>query len=147
MTTTLQSLQNTSRCFQRRKTVGRGSGSRRGKTCTRGHKGAGSRSGYKIRAGYIGGGVPLHRRFPTRGFSNAQFARRLDVINLDQIDAYYKDNETVSMETLKEKGLIKSSTYGIKVLGNGELTKKVKFQVEGISSGAKEKLKKAGIAV
>lgn len=147
MITTLESLQNTTRPYQRRKTVGRGPGSRRGKTSTRGHKGAGSRSGYKIRAGYLGGGVPLHRRLPTRGFSNARFARRLDAINLGQIEAYYKDGETVSLETLRDKGLIKNCTNGVKILGSGDLKKKVKLQVEAISNSAKEKLKMAGIAI
>lgn len=143
----LESLKNTTRPSKKRKTLGRGSGSRRGKTSGRGHKGAGSRSGYKTRARYIGGGVPLHKRLPTRGFSNARFARRLDGINIGEIDACYQDGETVSLETLREKGLIKRCSNGIKILGSGELTKKVKFQVEGISSGAIEKLKKAGIAV
>ncbi len=147
MTTKLESLQNTSRPYHRRKTLGRGAGSRSGKTSGRGHKGAGSRSGYKSRQGYIGGGVPMHRRMPTRGFSNARFACRLDAINLDQIEAYYKDGETVNLETLREKGLIKTNSHGVKILGNGELKKKVKLQVEGVSQGAKEKLKLAGISI
>ena len=81
-------------------------------------------------------------RLPTRGFSNVNFATRYDVINLDQIERMYKDGETVSVETLQEKGFIKSpSANGVKVLGKGSLTKKVKFEVSGISESAREKVK------
>jgi len=147
MSITLESLQNTTRPYRRRKLVGRGPGSGRGKTCTRGFKGMGSRSGYRIRAGYVGGGVALHRRLPTRGFSNARFERRLDVVNLGQIEEVFQDGETVSLESLREKGFIRGMSNGIKILGEGNLTKKVRFQVESISEGAKNKLKAAGIAV
>lgn len=147
MTTQLEHLTNTTRPYKRRKTLGRGPGSRRGKTSTRGHKGAGSRSGWGERAGYVGGGVPLHKRLPTRGFSNDRFRSRLDVINLSQIEAIYKEGETVSAETLFEKGLIGRNSHGVKVLGEGTLTKKVIFKVEGISESAKEKLAKAGIDI
>lgn len=147
MTIKLEYLQNVSRPKKRRKLLGRGPGSGLGKTSGRGHKGMGSRSGCKSRLGKEGGGVPLYRRVPTRGFSNAQFATRLDVINLDQIDAIYKDGETVSLESLREKRYLKGTSHGIKVLGNGSLSKKVLFQVEKISDGARKKLKEAGIAV
>jgi len=143
----LESLKNVSRPYKRRIIVGRGPGSRRGKTSRRGQKGMGSRSGYQTRQGYEGGGVPLFKRLPTRGFSNARFARKYDVINLDQIEKIYKNGETVNLETLKEKGYIKGCSYGIKVLGNGNLTKKVSFQVEAMSETAKDKLKKAGISI
>ncbi len=146
MTIQLESLSNTSRPKKRRKLLGRGPGSKRGKTSGRGEKGMGARSGYKTRLGYVGGGVPLHKRVPTRGFSNARFACKLDVINLAQIETLYNDGETVSLETLREKGFIKGQSNGIKVLANGTLSKKVSFKVEGFSDGAKEKLKEAGIA-
>lgn len=142
---TLHSLADTSRPSKRRKVVGRGPGSNRGKTSCRGQKGDGSRSGYKRRYGYQGGGVPLHRRVPTRGFSNVQFACRLDTINLGLIDKLYTEGETVSLETLRQKRYIKGDSYGIKVLGEGTLTKKLTFQVEAISENAKAKLKEAGI--
>ncbi len=147
MTTRLESLKNTTRPAKRRKLLGRGPGSKRGKTSGRGEKGEGSRSGYKRRMGYIGGGVPIHKSAPTRGFSNARFARRLDVVNLDQIDKMYADGETVSLETLRGKGFISGSSYGVKVLGNGELTKKVTFQVEAVSKGATIKIQEAGIPI
>jgi large subunit ribosomal protein L15 len=147
MTMKLEALKNTSRPYKRRLTVGRGPGSRRGKTSRRGQKGMGARSGYQTRQGYEGGGVPLFKRLPTRGFSNARFSRKFDVVNLNQIDKIYKNGETVSLETLKEKGYIKGFSHGIKVLGNGELTKKVTFQVEAVSESAKVKLKKVGISI
>ena len=78
----LHTLQNTTRPYKRRKLLGRGMGSGRGKTCCRGHKGAGSRSGWKSRERYEGGQLPLYRKVPARGFSNARFSRRLDAINL-----------------------------------------------------------------
>lgn len=145
MTLSLETLTNTSRPKKKRKLLGRGVGCKKGKTCGRGHKGGKSRSGYKTRPGHEGGGVPLYRRIPTRGFSNAQFARKLDIINLDEIERLYVDGETVSLETLREKGYIKGISHGIKVLGNGTLTKKVRFQVEGISKGVMENLRDAEI--
>ncbi|MCC5832098.1 MAG: 50S ribosomal protein L15 [Chlamydiales bacterium] len=146
MTVKLESLKNLTRPYKRRKIVGRGPGSKRGKTCGRGEKGMGARSGYQTRQGYIGGGVPLHKRVPTRGFSNARFARKFDVVNLGQIEAMYNDGETVSLETLKEKGFIKGQSNGIKVLADGKLSKRVSFQVEAFSTGAKQKLKEAGVS-
>ncbi|MCH9627630.1 MAG: 50S ribosomal protein L15 [Chlamydiales bacterium] len=145
MTVKLESLSNCSRESKKRKLLGRGTGSKRGKTCGRGHKGMGARSGYKTRLGYVGGGVPLHKRVPTRGFSNARFARKLDVINLDQIEAVYQDGEVVNLESLKSKGFLSGQSNGVKVLANGKLSKKVTFQVEAFSKGALDKLKEAGI--
>ncbi|NGX61539.1 MAG: 50S ribosomal protein L15 [Chlamydiae bacterium] len=147
MSMRLESLTNTSRKSQKRKLLGRGTGCKKGKTCGRGQKGMGARSGYKTRRGYIGGGARLHMRLPTRGFSNARFARRLDTINLEQIETLYQDGETVSLETLREKNYIKGESNGVKVLGEGSLTKKLNFQVEQISKNAKDKLEKAGITV
>ncbi len=147
MTHKLESLTNHTRPYKKRITLGRGTGSRRGKTCGRGQKGMGARSGYQTRQGWEGGGVPLFKRLPTRGFTRGRFARKLDVINLDQIEKIFQNGETVSLESLREKKYIKGLSHGVKVLGNGTLTKKVKFQVESLSESAKEKLKKAGISV
>ncbi len=147
MSIKLENLQNTARPGKRRKLLGRGPGSGLGKTSGRGHKGMGARSGYKTRQGYVGGGVPLHRRLPTRGFSNARFTFRYDVINLGQLDSIYEDGEEVSLETLRKKGYLKGASKGVKVLAHGELTKKVTFKVEALSSSAKEKLKKLNIDV
>ena len=142
MSLKLENLKNSERPKKRRKLLGRGPGSKRGKTCGRGQKGMGARSGYKTRPGYIGGGARLHMRLPTRGFSNASFTCRYDTINLCQIEKLYSDGETVSAKTLKEKGFVKKlSTNGVKILGSGELTKKVKFQVSRITDGAREKIK------
>lgn len=142
MSIRLESLENVSRPSKKRKLLGRGPGSKRGKTCGRGQKGMGARSGYKTRQGYMGGGSRLHMRLPTRGFTNAPFTCRFDVINLEQIEKLYKDGETVSAQTLQEKGYFKNpSKNGIKILGKGTLSKKVKFEVSCITEGAREKIK------
>ncbi|MCB1180624.1 MAG: 50S ribosomal protein L15 [Chlamydiia bacterium] len=140
----LHALKNSSRDRKRRKLLGRGPSSGLGKTCGRGHKGQGARSGARRRLGYIGGGVPLHRQVPTRGFSNARFEKRLDIINLDKIDKIYQDGETVSLETLKEKGYLSGISHGIKILGTGNISKKITYKVTAVSAQAKEKLEKAG---
>jgi large subunit ribosomal protein L15 len=107
----------------------------------------GARSGYQTRQGYEGGGVPLFKRLPTRGFSNARFMRKFDVINLGQIEQMYSDGEIVSLETLRTKGYLKGCSHGIKVLGEGSLSKKVTLQVEAVSESARRKLEKAGITI
>lgn len=142
----LNSLSNELRPYKRRRRVGRGIGSGLGKTCARGHKGAGSRSGWKKRERYEGGQIPLYRKLPVRGFSRARFQKKLDCINLGQLDLLYTDGEVVNIETLKNCGFLKGVTHGIKVLAEGELTKKLTFEVNAISVEAAEKLKKAGIS-
>lgn len=142
----LNNLQNVSRPFKRRKRVGRGMGSGLGKTSGRGHKGMGSRSGYQTRARYEGGQLPLYRKLPQRGFSTVQFQKRLDVINLGQIDELFHDGELVNVLALREKGFLKGNSYGIKILGHGELTKKVIIEASAISCSALEKLKTVGIS-
>src|ERR1700722_19899594 len=114
---TLNSLKNSSRSRRDIKRVGRGPGSKRGKTCGRGEKGAGARSGYKRRWGYEGGQMRLHMKLPKRGFSNVRFSRRFDSVNLMQIEALYKDGEIVNAETLYQHGLISSRAKGVKILG------------------------------
>ncbi len=142
----LESLKNTTRKRKGPKRVGRGLGSGVGKTCGRGHKGDGSRSGYRRRHRYEGGGLPLYLRTPTRGFNNARFRKTFDIINLGLIDKVYNDGEIVNEDTLRKHGLISGKTNGIKVLGTGELTKKVKIEVHTISNGARDKLQKAKIS-
>lgn len=144
---TLGSLKNETRAHKRYKRLGRGPGSGRGKTCGRGEKGAGSRSGYKRRWGYEGGQFRLYMKLPIRGFSNERFRKVMESVNLDQIEASYKDGEVVNAKTLTEKGFISGRIHGVKLLGNGELKKKVTIQVDAISAGAKEKLHHAKIAV
>ena len=141
----LHNLKNTHRPHKRRKRVGRGMGSGLGKTCGRGQKGAGSRAGYKTRARYEGGQLPLYRRLPGRGFSNARFQKKLDAINLGEIDAFFEDGDVVNIETLRDVGLVKGSSYGIKLLSEGELTKKVRIEANAMSKNAEEKLKAANI--
>lgn len=141
----LNSLQNTSRPKKARKRVGRGLGSKLGKTCGRGEKGAGARAGYKRRYGKEGGNMPIFMKVPIRGFNNALFRNEYDVINLDQIDQIFKDGEEVNETTLKERGFISGKSKGIKILGKGELTKKVKIRADAISDGAREKLTQAKI--
>lgn len=144
--TTLNTLSNTHREEKKPKRVGRGQGSKLGKTCGRGEKGQGSRSGYKRRFGNEGGNFPLYRKLPCRGFSNAPFKVAYDVVNLDQINAVFSDGDTVNLETLTEKGFVSGRTDGVKILGNGELKKKLTMiEVDAISSGAREKLTKAKI--
>ena len=142
----LSNLKNESRGRKQVQRVGRGIGSNRGKTCSRGHKGAGARAGYKRRWGYEGGQMRLHMKTPARGFSNAAFRREIEAVNLGQIDKFFKDGEVVSVETLKNRGLIRGNADGVKILGEGSLTKKVTFEITAISSGAREKLQQAKIS-
>ena len=142
----LHTLINEARPAKRSKRVGRGIGSGLGKTCGRGHKGAKSRSGWKRRDRFEGGQIPLYRKLPERGFSRGGFLKRLDSMNLDQIDKIFENGDLVSIETLKERGYLKGTTYGLKLLARGELTKKVRFEVTSISKQAEEKLKTLGIS-
>jgi large subunit ribosomal protein L15 len=141
----LHSLENTSRPYKRCKRVGRGIGSGLGKTCGRGHKGASSRSGWKKRERYEGGQLPLYRKLPTRGFSNVRFQRRYHCINLGQIDQLFSDGDVVNVMTLHVHGFLKGTSYGIKVLSDGDLTKKVTIEAQSISQKAQEKLEQAKI--
>lgn len=144
---TLHQLQDTTRLRKKYKRVGRGPGSGLGKTCGRGEKGAGSRSGYKRRWGYEGGQFRLYMKLPIRGFNNERFRKALDIVNLGQINEMFHDGEVVNSETLAQRGFISGRSHGIKVLGNGELTKKVKIEVQALSQSAQEKLHQAKISV
>lgn len=143
---TLNSLKNEYRPKQAKKRVGRGSGSGLGKTCGRGNKGDGSRSGRKERHSYEGGQFPLFRKLPVRGFSNVEFKKNYYVVNLCEIDQLFADGETVSEISLREKGILKGHFDGIKVLGNGNLSKKVTIEANGYSASAKDKLDAAHIS-
>jgi len=141
----LNQLKNTSRPSKRTKRLGRGMGSNRGKTCCRGVKGAGARSGWKSRARYEGGQLPLYRRLPVRGFTRGRFLRRLETINLSEIDAVFNDGDSVTIETLRQKGFLKGRIYGLKILGDGDISKKVSIEATCFSAAAREKLDKAGL--
>lgn len=143
----LHSLKNSSRAHRRTKRVGRGPGSGRGKTCGRGAKGQSSRAGSNSRLGYEGGQMRLHMKLPQRGFNNIRFNPKYDVVNLGQIEASFKDGEVVNEQTLRERGFIGGRVVGIKLLGNGKLTKKVSIEVDAVSESAKHKLEKAKIAL
>ena len=143
---TLGSLKNTTRPRKNVKRVGRGLGSGLGKTSGRGEKGAGSRSGYKRRHTYEGGQFRMFMKMPIRGFSNARFRTEYEAVNLSQINKMFEDGDEVNTGTLRDRGFIKGRNVLVKVLGNGELTKKVKIEADAFSKSAEEKLNKAKIA-
>ena len=124
------------------KRKGRGHGSGNGKTGGRGHKGQKARSGGKVRAGFEGGQMPLVRRVPKRGFNNI-FAKPLTAINLAVLNCF-EDGAVVDAAALIEAGIIPSCPYGLKVLSNGNLTKKITVKAAAFSATAKEKIEQAG---
>lgn len=142
---TLDKLQNTTRPAKARKRVGRGIGSKTGKTCGRGEKGARARAGSKLRLGKEGGNVPLFMKIPLRGFSNERFRRAYKVVNLDQINEVFEDGQEVNIQTLKDRGFVSGRIHGVKLLGTGELSKKLKIRLQAYSTSAKEKLTQAKI--
>ena len=145
--TTLSNLQNTTRPKKKIQRVGRGPGSKRGKTSCRGTKGSKARSGYKTRWPQEGGQLPLFRKMPTRGFTRGRHIKATLSLNLSMIEAAYKDGEVVNFETLRQKGMApRQLPGGIKILGQGELTKKVTIEAHRFSQSAREKLEKNKIA-
>ena len=144
--TNLSSLANTHRPRKKVQRVGRGIGSKRGKTCCRGVKGDKARRGYKSRDGHEGGQLPLYRKLPTKGFANGRFRNHVYAVNLSLLQTLFEDGEVVNLQTLREKGyaprLIKG---GLKILAQGELKKKVSIEAHTFSQGAIQKLKKAKI--
>ena len=129
---------------KRKKIVGRGPGSGRGKTSTRGQKGQKSRSGASIPAWFQGGQTPLYRRVPKRGFKNTKFRIEYATINLSDLNKFFFFWDIVTPELLKEKGIIKKQLCGVKVLGNGELEKKLTIKANRFSSSAVTKIESAG---
>ena len=127
-----------------RKRVGRGPGSGMGKTSTRGQKGQKSRSGASIPAWFQGGQTPLYRRLPKRGFNNAEFRTAYATINLSDLNKFFNDGDVVTPEVLKERGIIKKQLCGVKVLGNGELEKKLTVKATRFSTSAVTKIESAG---
>jgi large subunit ribosomal protein L15 len=132
---------------KKKRIVGRGSSSGRGTTAGRGNKGQQSRSGGKVYVGFEGGQMPLYRRIAKRGFSNYPFRKEYEVFNLSEIEIRYNNGETVNRESLVLKGLLKKVSSLVKVLGDGDLTKKVTVDVDKVSASAKEKIEKAGGSV
>jgi len=125
------------------KRVGRGAGSGNGKTAGKGHKGQKARSGGSIRPGFEGGQMPLHRRVPKRGFVNI-FATKYATVGIEQLDAKFEDGAVVDTETIVKIGLVTKVQDGIKVLGNGEISKNLTVKAAAFSKSAKEKIEKAG---
>lgn len=130
-----------------KKIVGRGRSSGSGKTSGRGHKGQNSRSGGGVRTGFEGGQMPLYRRVASRGFSNYPFKVVRSIVNIASLEKVFSDGETVSLETLFQKGLIKRSENFVKILGDGDLNTKLEVSVPALSASAKEKIEKAGGSV
>ena len=121
---------------------GRGAGSGNGKTAGKGHKGQHARSGGGVRLGFEGGQIPLYRRLPKRGFTNA-FSKEFAIVNVEALNAF-EDGAVVNAEALLAKGVIKKELDGVKVLGRGEITKKVTVQAAIFSASAKEKIESVG---
>lgn len=130
-----------------RKRLGRGEGSGHGGTSTKGHKGAKSRAGWVSRPSYAGGATPFSRRFPKRGFSNFGFGTEFNIINLKAIEASFANGDTVDSAALHKKGLIPNAVLPLKVLAEGELTKKVKIFATKFSAAARAKIEKAGATI
>jgi len=124
------------------KRLGRGDSSGHGGTSTRGHKGHKARSGYRLPFNFEGGQMPLVRRIPKRGFTHLK-KYKIEIVNLNQIDRKFNEGEEVNPEKLKEKGLIKKTEF-VKILGEGNLTKKLIISAHSFSKKAKEKIEKVG---
>jgi large subunit ribosomal protein L15 len=128
---------------KKKRIIGRGQGSGRGTTAGKGNKGQKARSGGKTYIGFEGGQMPLYRRLAHRGFSNHPFKKTFQVLNLGEIDKRFEEGETVDAASLIKRGLIKGSTPA-KILGGGEVTKRLVFKIQALSASAREKILKAG---
>jgi large subunit ribosomal protein L15 len=126
------------------KRLGCGESSGHGKTSGKGHKGQKARAGGTVRHGFEGGQMPIYRRLPKKGFSNVDFAIRYAIINVGDLSEAFEDGIEINEIVLREAGLVKGRWDGVKVLGNGELTKKFTVNVNKVSESAREKIEKAG---
>lgn len=133
--------------YKARKRIGRGHGSGHGKTSGRGHKGAGSRAGYSRRAYFEGGQMTFVRRMPKRGFTNAAFRTDYHIVNLQALDARFDDGADVTPETLVGVGLIRDTKMPVKILGEGDLSKKLNVTAAKFSASARSKIEGAGGSV
>lgn len=125
------------------KRIGRGPASGQGKTAGKGHKGQKARAGRGMRPGFEGGQMPLQRRIPKRGFNN-NFAKEIAAVNVSALDKAFEDGAVVDVNALIEKGLVKKALDGVKILGNGEISKKLTVKVNAYSDSAKQKIEAAG---
>ncbi len=126
------------------KRLGKGESSGLGKTSGKGHKGQKARSGGGVRIGFEGGQMPLHRRLPKRGFNNTAFAKVYAVLNVSDLEERFEAGETVDEAILAERKLVQGRYYGVKILGNGEITKALKVNVSKLSTSAIAKIEAAG---
>ena len=143
----LQEILTAAGRHKRSKRDGRGRGSGRGKTSGRGHKGYGQRSGSKARAGFEGGQNPMVRRIPKRGFNNSDFAETVQIVNVGDLDRIFADGAEVTVEALAEAGLVDRLDLAVKLLGKGELGRKLTVRATRASKKAAEKVAAAGGAV
>ena len=125
------------------KRIGRGIGSGQGKTAGKGHKGQKARAGRGMRLGFEGGQMPLQRRIPKRGFNNI-FAKDIVSVNVSSLEKAFNDGDIVDAAALKNAGIIKKELDGVKILGNGEISKKLTVKVNAYSESAKQKIETAG---
>ena len=129
--------------YEGRRRIGRGIGSGSGKTSGRGHKGQGSRSGYSRKPGFEGGQMPIYRRVPKRGFTNARFRTDYTTVNVEALNGL-EAGSTVDLEAILKAGLVSMNTPLLKILGNGELSTKLTVRAQKFSKSAKEKIEAAG---
>jgi len=139
----MEKLKPANGSVKKRKRVGRGPGSGMGKTCSRGHKGQKSRKGGTIRLGFEGGQTPLYRRLPKRGFKNSRFSKEYSEINVFLLNNF-KDGSVIKIDDYLKQGIVDSKKAKVKILGNGELSKKLEVYADKFSKSAKEKIEKAG---
>ncbi len=148
--TQLSNLKNTHRRTINVQRVGRGVGSKRGKTCCRGHKGEGSRRGWKRMYGYEGGQMRLYWKLPCRGFTRGRFETPTFILNLESLNRFFNDGEVVNRQTLHDKGFISRAFLkqggSIKILSKGKIEKKVIIEADSFSQAAIKKLEDAKIS-
>jgi len=129
------------------KRLGCGESSGHGKTSGKGNKGQNARSGGSVRPGFEGGQMPIHRRLPKKGFNNYEFRDVVAVVNLADLDVNFDDGAVIDIETLRAAGFINGRFDKVKLLGQGNLTKKLSITVDAVSASAREKVEKAGGSV
>ena len=140
----LNDLQPNPGSKHRRKRLGKGESSGLGKTSGRGHKGQKSRSGGGVRLGFEGGQMPIYRRLPKKGFSNARFKKIYAVVNVSTLEERFEAGATVDEAALREAGVVNGRYDGLKILGDGDISKSLTVKADKVSASAKEKIEKAG---
>jgi len=139
----LNKIPSGGKATHRKKRLGRGEANGLGKTCARGCNGSKSRSGYSIAPGFEGGQMPLFRKLPQRGFNNYRFRTNYNIVNVGDLNAIEAD-QVIDLELLLKLNVVRNPDQGLKILGDGELTKAIKVKAEKFTKGAKEKIEAAG---